>query len=176
MLAQVVESGKGFVDPSDIVSRVFEEAVGIVVNINRRGVCIPGGACWVCLTVYHPVVHAVVIQHQWPSFVRGLVVGHSCLGPIQIGVSEVDSGICHRYYHSIPGVAPFPCVVCTVYLPGPNGLRRQSGWFLEGDCVIGLRGPLGINYGYYTRNSRDLVHQFGVYPESPVVYNSINGL
>ena len=69
VLAEVVLAGQGLIDPGDVESRLIEESVAVIVEIYGRGVCVPCTRLRICITIDHPCVHAVVIEHEWPSVV-----------------------------------------------------------------------------------------------------------
>ncbi len=116
VLAKVVLSREGFVDPGYVVPRGVKHAVAVVVVIDEGGVGVPGVASRVGIAVHQPVVHAVVVEHQGPALVGRLRIGYPSLSAIEVGVGEVDSGVGDRDHNALAGVAPFPGIIGAVDL------------------------------------------------------------
>ena len=170
----MVGTGQGGVDAGDVVAGIVEQSVGVVVVVSLRGVCVPGPPSGVGFAIDQPVVHAVVVEHQRPTLVRRLGVGHPRLGTIQVGMPEVHSRICYCHHHALTGVAPLPGVVSAVYLAAAHRLWLESRRGLERHRVIWFGCLLSVQYSDHTGDSGQLVEYSSIHPESPVVDLSVD--
>ena len=174
VLTKVVGTGKRGVDAGDVVSGLVEQSVGVVVVVGLRSVGVPGPPRGIGIAVNQPVVHAIVVEHQRPAFVRRLRVGHSRLGAIQVGMPEVHPRIRYGHYHTLSCVAPLPGVVGAMYLTAAHRLGLESRRGFERHRVIWFGCLLGVQYGDDTGDSCQLVEDASIHPESPVVDLSVD--